>query len=115
MAKSDRATVYVHFFGIELELPRHGDGGDGESFIQLDEVDILIPVPAGFRQKFFHGIYWRHHHPLGLDAANGFRDNPRDPLFAEPRSIPLARNNPRPGAVVGASRLPPGARAVSFY
>src|SRR6266853_6558864 len=66
MAERDGAAVYVHFFGIEFELPRHGDGGDGKSFIELDEVDVLIPVPAGFRQKFFHGIYRRHHHPLRL-------------------------------------------------
>src|ERR1019366_7874824 len=33
MAKRDGAPVHVHFLGIELELPRDGDGGHGEGFV----------------------------------------------------------------------------------
>src|SRR6267378_1428272 len=35
-AKGDGAAVDVHFFRIEFELTRHGDGSDGKSFIDLD-------------------------------------------------------------------------------
>ena len=36
MAESDGAAVDVDFFGIKLELPRNGDGRDGESFVEFD-------------------------------------------------------------------------------
>jgi len=48
VAESDGAAVYVNFFGIELELARDGDGRNRESFVEFNEVDVLIAVPAGF-------------------------------------------------------------------
>src|SRR6266850_2970160 len=49
VAERDGAAVYVNFFGIELELASDGDGSNRESFVEFDEVDILVAVPAGFR------------------------------------------------------------------
>src|SRR6266404_5728004 len=49
MAESDGAAIYVHFFGIELELASDSDGGSRESFVEFDEVDILLAVPARLR------------------------------------------------------------------
>src|SRR5713101_1240246 len=46
MAERHRAAVDVHLFRIELEVPRNGNGSDGESFIELDEIDILVAVPC---------------------------------------------------------------------
>src|SRR6267143_1020397 len=67
MAEGDSAAVHVYFFGIELELPRNGNGSDGESFIEFDKVDVFVAVPAGLREQFLHGLHWRHHDPLRFD------------------------------------------------
>src|ERR1700693_1809149 len=55
MAESDGAAVYVHFFGIELELASDGDGGNRESFVEFNEVDIFVAVPAGLGEQLFDG------------------------------------------------------------
>src|SRR5215472_11144901 len=46
MAEGDRAAVDVDLIGIEAELARNGNGGDGEGFVQFHEIDILVAVPA---------------------------------------------------------------------
>ena len=84
MAERDRPAVDVDFLGIELELPRHGDGSDRKGFIEFNEIDILVAVPTGLREKFFHRLDRRHHHPLRLNAAHGLCDNPRNRLLAQP-------------------------------
>src|SRR6202158_725586 len=53
MAEGDRAAVHVYLFGIELELARDRDGRYGERFVELDQVHILVALPAGHRQQFF--------------------------------------------------------------
>src|SRR6266704_351529 len=105
MAEGDGAAVHVDLFRIEFELARDGNRGDGKGFIEFDEVDIHVAVPAGFCEELFDSVNGRHHHPLGLDAADGLRDNPRNRLFAEPRRIPLAGNNQCRRAVVRAGRV----------
>ena len=79
----DCAAVHVDLFGIELELARHGDGGNREGFVQFDEVDIFVAVPAGFCEQLFDRFDRRHHHPLGFDAADRLRDDARHRLLAE--------------------------------
>src|SRR5438445_4984166 len=93
MAESDRAAVHIQFFGIELELPRDGDRGYGESFIELDEINILTPIPASLDEQFFDRFHRRHHYPLGFDAADGLRHDACNRLFPEPRVITIAGNN----------------------
>jgi len=39
--------------------------------------------PSGLPQQLFDGIHWRHHYPLGLDAADGLRHNACNRLLAE--------------------------------
>src|SRR5207302_3961670 len=84
MTERDRAAVDVYFFGIEFELTRDGDGGDGKGFVQLDQINIFVAVPACLREELFDGLNGRHHHPLRLDAADGLRDDARDRLLAKP-------------------------------
>src|SRR5713226_5169345 len=102
MAEGHSAAVHVHFFGIEAELACDRDRGDGKSFVELDEVNIFIAVPAGFREEFFHGVYRSHHDPLGLDARNGLGDDARDWLLAKYLRVPFARDDDGGGAVVSA-------------
>src|SRR5690349_16676721 len=83
MAERDRAAVHVGFFGIELELARDGNRGHGKRFVQFDEIHILVAVPAGFCKQLFDRVHRGHHHPLGLDATDGLRDDARDRLLAE--------------------------------
>src|SRR5438094_3717377 len=67
MAERDGAAIHINFFGIESELARDGDRGDGKRFVQFHEIDALVAVPAGFREQLFHGVHRRHHHPLRPD------------------------------------------------
>src|SRR5260370_12041066 len=78
MANRNGAAIDVHFFGIEFQLSRHGEGGDRKRFVQFDEVNIFVAVPAGFCQKVFDGIDRRHHYPFRFDAANGLAADSRD-------------------------------------
>src|SRR2546425_11844396 len=41
MADGDGAAIHVDFFGIEFELARDGDGGHGEGFVELEEVNVF--------------------------------------------------------------------------
>src|SRR6266436_642015 len=50
MAERYRAAIHIHFFGIEFELSRHGNRCDGERFVELDQINIFVAVPAGFLQ-----------------------------------------------------------------
>src|SRR2546425_11183749 len=84
MTDGDGAAVHVDFFGIELQLARDGDGGDGEGFVELEEVnfmrarratDVFIAIPDGFLEEFIDGVHGGHHDPLGLDAGDGLGDD----------------------------------------
>src|SRR5438309_9613369 len=48
MTDGDRAAIDIDLFGIEFELARDGDGGDGEGFVELEEVNVFFAIPAGF-------------------------------------------------------------------
>src|SRR5438046_2430873 len=102
------AAVDVHFFGIEFQLARDGDGGDGEGFIELDEVNVLIAGPACFREQFFDGIDRSHHHPLRFDATDSLRNDSSDRSLAKARGVPLTGDNQRGGAVVGSGSISRG-------
>src|SRR5713226_3251444 len=102
MAEGHSAAVHVHFFGIEAELARDRDGGDGKGFVELHEVNIFIAVPAGFREEFFHGVYRSHHDPFGLDAADSLGNDASDRLLAKYLRVPFARDDDGGGAVVSA-------------
>src|SRR4029077_480550 len=81
---------------------------------QFDEVDVLVAIPAGFLQQLFDGFYGRHHYPLWLDAAHGFRDDARHRSFAHALRVALAGDDEGRGAVVGARRVTCGDGAVFF-
>src|SRR5258708_6398871 len=114
MAEGDGTTVHVYFFGIEFELASDGDGGDGEGFVKLDEVNIFMAVPAGFGEEFFDGVYRRHHDPFGFDAANSLGNNSRDWLLAKYLRVPFARDDDGGGAVVSARGVADRDGAVFF-
>src|SRR4029077_20646767 len=83
VTESDRAAIDVDLFGIETKLARDRDSSDGEGFVEFDEIDVFVTVPAGFRQQLFDGVHRRHHHPLGFYAADRLGDDPSDGLLAE--------------------------------
>src|SRR5262245_31907649 len=41
MAERDRAAVHVDLRGIDAELFQHGDGLDGERFVELEKVHVV--------------------------------------------------------------------------
>ena len=112
MADGYRATVDVHFFGIELELAGDRDGGNGKCFVQLDEIHILVAIPAGLPQQFLYGIDWRHHYPLGLDAADGLRDDAGHGLFAEALRVAFTGDHQSGGTIIGARSVAGSYRSV---
>src|SRR5689334_19903565 len=112
MAERDRSAVHVDLFWVEFELACDGNRGDGKSFVQLDEIHILIAVPASFYEQLFDRVYRRHHHPFRLDAADGLGDDARDGLLAEARGVAFARNNQRSRAIVRAWRVARGYCAI---
>ena len=112
MAEGNRAAVHVDFFRFEFELARDGDRGDGKRFVQLDEVNVFVAVPAGFREQLFYGVRRRHHHPLRLDAADGLGDDTRDRLLAEARRVAFAGDDQSGRAIVRAWSIACGHRAI---
>src|ERR1700689_4421525 len=106
------ATVYVYFFGVELQHAGYGDRGHGESFVQLVEVHVLVAIPAGFPEQLFYSLHGSHHHPLGFDAADGLRDDARARLLAKTRGVFFAGDDHGRSAVVRSRGVPCGHRAV---
>ena len=49
----------------------------GERFVQFVEIHVVVAIPAGFCEDFLDGVNRSHHHPFGLDAADGLRDDAR--------------------------------------
>ena len=82
MADGDRAAVDVDLFGIRVCSSRvTAMACTAKASLSSYEVDVLVAVPAGFLQNFFDGLDRRHHHPFGLDAADGLRDDARHGLL----------------------------------
>src|ERR1700682_5165900 len=114
MADCDGATIYVYFFWVEAQLARHGNGSYGESFVELDEVDVLVAVPAGFAEEFFDGFNGGHHHPLWFDSTDGLSHDAGHWFFAERLSVAFAGDNHSGGAIVGTGRVARGDCSILF-
>src|SRR5579862_167939 len=114
MAKRDGASIHIYFFRIEAKLARDGDSGDGKSFVEFDEVDILVAIPAGFCEEFFDSFYRRHHHPFWLDATYGLRDDSRHRSLPETRGIFFAGDDDGGCTVIRAGRVPCRDGAILF-
>ena len=112
MAQRYGTAVHVDFFGVELELARHGNCGDGKRFVQLHEIDILVAVPSGFLEQLLDRVHGRHHHPLGLHAAHRLRHDARDGLLPQSRSVALARDDQGRRAVIRSRSVACRHRAV---
>src|SRR3989442_7148850 len=110
MADGDGAAVHVDIFGIELELARDGDGGNGEGFVELEEIDVFIAIPAGFLEEIIDGVHGGHHDPLGLDAGNGLGDDAGERRLAKLFGDAFAADEKSRGPVVGAGSDAGGAR-----
>ena len=78
------------------------------------EIDILVAIPAGFREELFDCLDGRHHHPFRLDAADGMRDDARHGRLAEARGVPFTGDDHGGGAVVCAGSVSSGNGAVFF-
>ena len=49
MTKSNRSTIDVDFLLVKFKGPQHSQGLGGKSFIQLEQVDIIL-LQASFFQ-----------------------------------------------------------------
>src|SRR5260370_4338928 len=114
MAVGVCAAVDVDFFAIEFQLPRDGDRSHGKGFVELNEIDVFVAVPAGFCQKFFDGIDRRHHYPFRFDAAHGLRDDASDGSFSQARRVAFAGDNQRGSTVVGSGGVSGSDCAIFF-
>src|SRR6266571_1715075 len=112
MTEGNSAAVHVDLFWIQLELARYGNGRNREGLIELNEVHILVAVPAGFREQLLDGVHRRHHHPFGLNAADSLSHDARDRLLPEPRRISFAGDDERRRAVVRAGSIAGRHRAI---
>ncbi len=114
MPERNGASIHVNLFRIELQLARNRDGSDGKCLVQFIQIDVAIAIPPGFRQQLFDGFNRCHHHPFGLNAADGLRDDARHRLLAKPRGGAFAGDDQRRGAVIRAGGIAGGHRAVFF-
>src|SRR2546425_5404461 len=112
MADGDCAPIDVDFFGIEFQLARDGDGGDGKGFVELEEVNVFFAIPAGFLEEFVDGVHGGHHDPLGLDAGDGLGDDAGERRLAKLFGDAFAGDDESGGAVVGAGSVAGGDGAV---
>ena len=97
--------------GSRPNCSHHGDGLDGEGFVQFEQVHVL-GFPVELLEQHAHGVHGRHHHPLGLDAAHGLPHDARQGRLPQFAGLFERRHHQRRRAVIRAGSVAGGHRAI---